>query len=606
MRGGRMVIAAATCVALAYGASVRAAASSPSTFRVVSGGSLAAVTCATTSRCIAVGTGVRTTRVSSDGGNSWTKATTPIYGIPNAVACPTSSVCIAVGRPFTSAVGAIWRSTDAGSSWSSITVPAVAPLNSVTCSSSTRCITASLVSTNAGATWSSHSSPVVRVACDRTGSAHCVGASSSGAVYYSTNAGGTWALSTVPAGAAATGGGACPNSTSCFLVAVASGASGVLRSTNGGRTFSFVELYYLEQGDTWSLTNVACQTALRCLVLGIANNSGEVADPIPVAFTTDDAWSTSTPFTGSPFDNGWATCTAVRCLAASSMLQTVDNFDSDPWVVRLQLVSSGAGTGVACKDTTHCIQVGAFGTAYSTDGGQTWRQTTYAPVSAYTVVGPWCATALQCFEIRSGPDFYTVIDKTTDGGASWNYDASIDDLNAVTATIGCPTSTHCIELSPNGELDWTPTNGWTASTASNPPAATEITCGASSRCYAIAGNGLFVTVDQGTSWSSLGSPGLSNVECIDAQHCLGTTTSGIVRTVNGGSSWTLVKSAAMALSCNAAGRCLGKTKSTIIESTDGGVSWFVDTLTGAAAGGNDAVCRGPFCVIVGNVTLRTP
>ena len=130
----------------------------------ISGG-FNAVTCTSQLNCIAVGADNALGGVVSstgDGGNDWSQSSTAVgQPVLNAVSCATSSLCIAVGQ------GASARSTDGGTTWTTFAVPtANTTLLGVQCPSSTACVSVGvrpgrnapltgqvLVSSNGGQTW---------------------------------------------------------------------------------------------------------------------------------------------------------------------------------------------------------------------------------------------------------------------------------------------------------------------------------------------------------------------------------------------------------------------------------------------------------------------
>jgi hypothetical protein len=597
-----LIVGCGTAVPLASGV---AGATGASTFRAVSGGGFNSIACASNSHCVAVGLGLTTSRVSSDGGNNWAKATTPIPGVAKAVTCPTSTLCIAVGAPFLGNTGAAWRSTDAGVHWSAATVAAGPSLSQVTCSSATRCLANGALSTNGGTSWARHTFPVSGMACDRSGSGHCVGVTSSGHVEYTTNGGTSWAASTVPAGNFGTAGATCPSATACYVPAFVGSSIGILRSTNGGKTFaSFTDFGFLSDGGG-EITNIACEDATHCIVVGDFPNSGSVESEELFADSTADGWHTDAG-SGTPPTEGWVACTTTRCMNASTAIATIDSLAGN-WTTRLALVTDGVSTGVACHDDTHCIQVGPLGAMTSSDGGQTWRNSYVDTDLVDPILGaPACPTSLECFiaeeQNESQPGTFGVL-QTTNGGMSWGFSTEGPEY------IACPSSTHCIGIGPTfsgplAQFDWN-SGHWTNSSVI-PPALGPITCAAATECFLTSPHHFSVTHDQGASWHALPLQNITHLSCVDAMHCLATIGTAIKRTSNGGTSWTTSLANASALTCNASNRCLGETATGIVESTNGGTTWVHDAVNGAPPGGTDARCRGTFCVVVGAVTLRTP
>jgi photosystem II stability/assembly factor-like uncharacterized protein len=109
---------------------------------------LAAVSCATTMDCVAVGgdetspgasTGVAV--ATTDGGVTWAVQTVPagIFTL-DGVSCASPSDCVAVGDDSSGSIGAIVATTDAGTKWTGQTTPSgVANLSAASCGSTSVC-----------------------------------------------------------------------------------------------------------------------------------------------------------------------------------------------------------------------------------------------------------------------------------------------------------------------------------------------------------------------------------------------------------------------------------------------------------------------------------
>src|SRR5581483_1531643 len=95
--GAALAAALIGCGVAVPTASTLAGATGASTFRAVSGGAFNSIACASSTHCVAVGLGLTTTRVSTNGGTNWAQSTHPINGIAQAVTCPSTTLCVAVG-----------------------------------------------------------------------------------------------------------------------------------------------------------------------------------------------------------------------------------------------------------------------------------------------------------------------------------------------------------------------------------------------------------------------------------------------------------------------------------------------------------------------------
>jgi hypothetical protein len=113
---------------------------------------LNAVSCATTSECIAVGTSAGTPVAEGWNGSSWTTEPTPKltgYSSFAGVSCPTASSCIAVGSGAGTPLAENWD----GSSWTLQSTPSLAAggsLAAVSCAAQARCTAAGQTSNTAG------------------------------------------------------------------------------------------------------------------------------------------------------------------------------------------------------------------------------------------------------------------------------------------------------------------------------------------------------------------------------------------------------------------------------------------------------------------------
>ncbi len=621
-------------------------------FRRVAGVSETAVTCTSTSACVAVGP---TTMVSGNGGVSWSPAAGPIVrGNPRAVACATASVCLAVGST-PAAAGGVWRSVNAGRNFTPVTIPAIGPLSGVACASASNCVASAaaggaLVTSNGGTSWTRYAAPVQTVTCGAGSATKCVGTDHVH-MYWSSNTGRTWtaaALAPQPGGMNAP---FCATATLCLAgTGTEPNQSGpiVLRSTDAGHHWSVLDV-----SDTlfeYSFDQVRCQTASRCLGLQLVDEAGQPGlIDLRAAWTPDGGlhWQqTNAPNVYAPTA---LACTAVRCVAASTDIPHATNVGYGPfattpdlgadWTNRL-VSQVSEGLGIACPDTTHCIQVAQNATSTSSDGGATWKWVN--GLGGYDIA---CTSTTHCFTLLNNnyecgdncPPYssypgHSDIMETNDGGKT--YHARVLASGAI--AIACPTTTHCFALAGLAPLevstsyDWTPTTGWVnrneyppyqppfiAAFSSNP-----VQCASSTRCYAVGdenadGGAVRTTANAGKTWpkTTAQPTGMKAnlVTCVDATHCLvaGRAASGkprLARTTNGGASWTAVPTPALdamnTLFCNAAAKCIIATATSVFLSSDGGATWTA-TTSPTASGGTDARCRASFCVVVGPVTLRT-
>ncbi len=256
-------------------------------------GQLAAISCASTSHCEAVGANPTGAFVgTAKSGSSWVlqQETVPeVGGTYAAVACASTKLCIAVGSIDTgptSGVGAIARTTDGGAKWKTKSVPAAFLLSGVSCPSTKVCVAVGFASSESsaillktqdgGASWAVQKLPadvgrLTDVACASTVRCESVGDDSGAApAIVSTGNGKRWVRQSVPR---ALGVGT-------FLVAVDCPTAKVCQAAGGAFTGSAVLLGTHNGGAKWSmekvpagvgqLQDVACPSANICQASGSA------------------------------------------------------------------------------------------------------------------------------------------------------------------------------------------------------------------------------------------------------------------------------------------------------------------------------------------------
>jgi hypothetical protein len=366
---------------------------------------LSSVSCPSTSICVAVGgtqssigdfSGVIVT--SSDGGQTWsppTLITGPLPGTTGtgfyAVSCPSATSCVAVGYDETSSqIEALSTSgTLSSGSWTwtpPSVVSGVSEFLGVSCLTGTAdCIAVgdtsasfvALSTTDSGGAWSQ---PVTLNAAQATASfgntVTCTGSpsaptcvalwdpypasSTTQAVAYvgtgSSIGSLTWSAATFPTAGDVLAGVACPSATSCVVVGSNSGSSptaGVadtLSISSGSGAFGTTPVTL--SGIT-TLDGVACTSSLDCTAVGNWTSGGYKDDATSATTDGGTTWSPGDQFstTGTAFSSDFAGLNGVACVSSS----------------------------------TDCSVVGDFGSATSTNSGQSWVG--YQPVSCVYPLG---------------------------------------------------------------------------------------------------------------------------------------------------------------------------------------------------------------------------
>jgi photosystem II stability/assembly factor-like uncharacterized protein len=269
-------------------------------------GELDSVSCADARRCWAVGVvgpnpalpgGIAVIVATTDGGASWKSQRVAGGSTPqlSAISCPTTTQCMAVGSNGSSLPGSgvVVTRTKASPAWS----PAAAPANalavtSVACTGTASC---TAIASDGTATWAAQSSdfgqtwqragnlpapfmPGNDLSCAGGGTCLVAGyvpstnGHGTGAVAVSANAGQTWALGTVPPGTGVLQSATCLSATVCVAAGTTSTtvsdvvpANGeLLRSTDGGHTWTAstrtvpVDAVY----------GIDCPSARQCAMVG--------------------------------------------------------------------------------------------------------------------------------------------------------------------------------------------------------------------------------------------------------------------------------------------------------------------------------------------------
>ncbi len=427
----------------------------------LSNGYLDAISCPTSTECFAVGqgnySGIMRPAVlieTTDGGISWHMASLPSYpelsnGYLDAISCPTSTECLASGRGNIGypRPAFLIETTDEGISWHTASLPSGlglsnGSLRAIYCPTSTECFAVGygkgsvvLRTTNGGNTWQGTSLPsgfglslgnLDAISCPTSSDCFAVGRgytsnnTSPAVLIETTDGGNTWQGTRLPSGLGLSLGYlytiSCSTSTECLAVGYGKG-SVVLRTTNGGDTWQGTSLPSGFGFSNSNLNAISCPTSTECFTSG----RGSV-----VLRTT----------------NGGNTWQGTRL--PSGLGLSGGNFDA-----------------ISCPMSTECLAVG-YGNGdldavlvKTTNGGNTWQVTRLPSglgISGDKSDAISCPTSTECFA-AGGDDTQesdntnpAVLIETTDGGRSWHTASlpsglglGIGNLDA----ISCPTSTEC-------------------------------------------------------------------------------------------------------------------------------------------------------------------
>jgi photosystem II stability/assembly factor-like uncharacterized protein len=396
------------------GASWEAAAASPTSFFPTT------LACPSVAHCIVIGShgahGGAVIEVTRDGGSTWLDFQLSIGGPEEGelenIACPTDEECVAVDKS-----GTILRTTDGGASWTLATTPVTESMRSIACPSATQCIAVGdegdiVSTTNGGESWAAagaelplakddHSAVGNAVACWSPQA--CIATGKSGDFQDSpwtlitTDSGITWTKPLQPPGHEEIDALACSFPGSCVGV----GSCCAVTTADGGQVWSGFPIAGFE-----TLTGVACAAALQCIAVG---EDGAVE-------TTADGgmnWVLQTSSTNQNL-NAITCMTTAQCIVVGDAGIVLTSLDGGTTWTTVTSTLSSALLSIACTPDGTCFAVGEHGVILaSTDAERSWQaQNSGVPMRLEAIA---CPTLETCFVAG---DAGTVL-ATTDGGTTW-------------------------------------------------------------------------------------------------------------------------------------------------------------------------------------------
>lgn len=458
---------------------------------------LDAVTCLSSSRCLAVGS-ITTTSTSgvvlqtADGGATWTTqfVDSASFDPLSQVVCPSSGECLAAGADG-------WVETtdesSASPTWSAEDGPMSQELSKISCPTTTECyaavfnqVYATSNATSLTATWDESSLPsdvnyTDAVACLSAASCISVGdtnASPSGPYVLTTSnatdvAGPTWEVATLPTTLGAVDDISCATPSLCLAVGHASltGPIRILKSSNGGASWAPQTDVPVVTGEQ-SLDAVACPSTKVCVAVGYSHGS-----PLIVATSNGgSSWSQqATPASLTAGELYAVACASVLdCVvagyAASSDSDALDGLvltttnggrGASGWTEGTLPGESGPVESVACPSTKSCVAVGeqqyqAGGEVFSTgNGGAKWSAgavpKTTQPLG---LLGVACVSTTTCEAVGfQGSDAFTglaVASRTANGGKTWSAPAVVPSSASGFVAVSCPSAQICDAVGPDG------------------------------------------------------------------------------------------------------------------------------------------------------------
>jgi acyl-homoserine-lactone acylase len=289
-------------------------------------GPLTGVACPSASDCIAVGQGNgggSAVVATDDGGSTWEAesfapgASGQLSGYLTGISCPSRAECFA-----THSGGYVFVTRDGGASWGTafVLTDFLPSLEGVTCTSALDCL-------------------VVGTGATVVGSAHNFQIDTFSQVLTTENGGNSWREQDLGAGASLAGVG-CSSGADCYAVGSGPGAGAILRSTDGGNSWSTSSAV---PSNVQDLFGVSCASKNVCYAVGATgSNSGEV-----IATTDGGAtWTALTIPSDTRLLSGVTCATPGTCLAVGASTNgdglILSHLDSTPPTTSLLVPSGGS------------------------------------------------------------------------------------------------------------------------------------------------------------------------------------------------------------------------------------------------------------------------
>ncbi|HXX89177.1 MAG TPA: IPT/TIG domain-containing protein [Acidimicrobiales bacterium] len=247
------------------------------------------------------------------------------------------------------------------------------------------------------------------------------------------------------------------------------------------------------------------------------------------------------------------------------------------WFTQLSTADGSAFTGISCPSTTVCFAVGSTASGQtilqrSTDAGASWTSLSSA-ASGETLTAISCPDVEHCLAVGGTGDALA----TTDGGHDWGKLNLPSSAPNQLSSVSCLDSNHCwvaiaptFMISGSDTVDVTTDGGttWTSSATIAPPGAVGFSLGLSS----IACPTLIECVGVGNYWIHIG------VGDDDYQPIVATSD-------DGGMTWQTQDPPAAAdylngMSCLSADACVSLSNDSVVKivTTDGGSTWSTSSV----------------------------
>jgi len=563
-----------------------------------------AVSCPSTSECIAVGINsadsatAGTIAGTNDGGSTWSRepvpnATGPLYGI----SCSTTSDCVVVGA------STILVTTDGGTTWSSrkIATKSIFNLNGVSCYSTDACMAvgsidkgkkesyaAILVTANGGTTWKIHKvggpslypTFLSAISCISTGQCVLVGTytyagASHGFLEESTGGGTTWGGPTIPASITGLNGVSCSSGADCTAVGITTtgeNSVGAAISTSDGSPWTLDNVPKTDE-----LSGVSCPSATDCVAAGF--------DAILASTDGGGTWSAQSEPPGaselsSVSCNSDSDCVAVGPTSAGTAINTSDGGTS--WTLDPLPNAAGRLSGVSCVSTQTCVATDGVTILTSHDGGDGWTNQSRPSESPRGggLNGISCSSTNDCV-IVGLPFGLGDVQRSTDAGTTWTPE--VPPGGGGLASVSCASTDDCtavgylsVATSSDGGMTWT-----SQQVPNGAAYLASVSCASPENCVAVGESTIFTSADGGITWTSRpvphGASRMAGVSCPSTEDCVAVGGTTVLSTTDDGVTWAQqtipVGDSVESVSCPSPTECMAVGGTDIVSSTDSGVSW---------------------------------
>jgi photosystem II stability/assembly factor-like uncharacterized protein len=395
----------------------------------------------------------------------------------------------------------------------------------------------------------------------------------------------------------------CPSATTCEVVGAFSEAGVVMRTTNGGASWSDQPV----PPGVGELRVISCRSTSVCVAAGEYTPVDGVYGEVALHTTNGGA-----TWVAKKFPAGIGQFSAISCPTASvceafaanatgSGGEATRTTDGGTTWVNKAIPGVSQTLAISCPSPTTCEGVGLNNRDYAmtlrtTNGGKTWATKTLPDKEAQYLGSVACQSAKVC-EAAGTIQAAPLVLRTINGGASWKPEtvpAGLSDGDV--ASLSCPSAPVCTAIDPNGFMRTTDSGTkWSQEPLiAGVSVPTILSCPSASTCVAAStasqGPLTLHTTDAGTRWAigafPTGLAQLDAITCRSTSVCEGGGVGGSVRTTDRGASWVEQTTGGYSdygfddIACSSYSVCeagLG-TDSTVLHTTNGGATW-VASLT---------------------------